>query len=381
MKKEIFKTIAATLLLAIAYFSCVLDKGFCSEVVRIGLMAPLTGKWASEGQDMRQIVSLLVKKVNIHGGINGKPIDLIIEDDAGDPRVAALAAQKLVSSGVIAIIGTYGSAVTEATQNIINESGIVQIATGSTSVRLTQKGLPLFFRTSPHDNDQGKVAADVLMDKGYSSVAIVHDNSSYSKGLAQEVEKLLKAKGIPVVFFDALTPGEQDYTVTLTKLRSTKPDIIFFTGYYPEAGMLLRQKAEMHWNVPMMGGDATNNIDLVRIAGEKASEGYFFISPPTAYNLDNPQAKKFFSEYKEEYHTLPQSVWSVFAGDAFNVIVDALKKAKEPTHQAIASLLKNSKEKYNGLTGQISFDQHGDRVGKLYKLYVVNQKGVFVPEE
>ena len=157
-----------------------------ADTVRIGLMCPLTGKWASEGQDMRQIVTLLADDVNKAGGVNGHKIELIVEDDAGDPRTASLAAQKLASAGVIAVIGTYGSAVTEAAQNIIDESELIQIATGSTSVRLTEKGLGLFFRTCPRDDEQGRVASQVIAGKGYKAVAILHDNSSYAKGLAEE---------------------------------------------------------------------------------------------------------------------------------------------------------------------------------------------------
>ena len=130
--------------------------------IKIGLMCPLTGKWASEGQDMKNIVSLLVDETNAKGGINGSKMELVVEDDAGDPRTAALAAQKLASAGVVAVIGTYGSAVTEATQNILAESELVQIGTGSTSVRLTEKGLPLFFRTCPRDDAQGKAAAAAM---------------------------------------------------------------------------------------------------------------------------------------------------------------------------------------------------------------------------
>ena len=271
------------LMLVAAMLMLAAGPSFAADAIRIGLMCPLTGKWASEGQDMQQIVSLLVSEVNKAGGINGKQIELIVEDDAGDPRTASLAAQKLASAGVMAVIGTYGSAVTEASQNIIDEAEIMQIATGSTSVRLTEKGLPLFFRTCPRDDEQGRVASKVIAAKGFKKVAILHDNSSYAKGLAEEAQKGLKDAGVPVVFYDALTPSERDYTAILTKLKAADPDLIFFTGYYPEAGMLLRQKKEMHWDVPMMGGDAANNTDLVKIAGKDAAKGYFSPArrPPT----------------------------------------------------------------------------------------------------
>ena len=349
-----------------------------ADTVRIGLMCPLTGKWASEGQDMRQIVTLLADDVNKAGGVNGHKIELIVEDDAGDPRTASLAAQKLASAGVIAVIGTYGSAVTEAAQNIIDESELIQIATGSTSVRLTEKGLGLFFRTCPRDDEQGRVASQVIAGKGYKAVAILHDNSSYAKGLAEEALKGLKAASVPVVFYDALTPSERDYTAILTKLKAASPDLIFFTGYFPEAGMLLRQKAEMHWNVPMMGGDAANNTDLVKIAGKAAAKGYFFISPPSAHDFDSPEAKDFFARYQTQYQSLPSSVWSVLAGDAFKVIIAALQAGVKPEPEAIAAYLKKDLKDYPGLTGSLGFNAKGDRIGDLYKVYEVNEDGVFV---
>ena len=135
------------------------NAAMAADTVKIGLMAPLTGSWASEGQDMKQIVELLVEEVNAKGGLLGKQVELMTEDDGGDPKTAALAAQKLSTQGVAAVIGTYGSSVTEASQMIYDENQIIQIANGSTAVRLTEKGLRYFFRTSTRDDEQGRVAA------------------------------------------------------------------------------------------------------------------------------------------------------------------------------------------------------------------------------
>lgn len=347
-----------------------------ADDIKIGLMCPLTGKWASEGQDMKNIVSLLVDETNARGGVDGRAVKLIVEDDAGDPRAAALAAQKLASAGVVAVIGTYGSAVTEATQNILDEAGIVQIGTGSTSVRLTEKGLPLFFRTSPRDDAQGKAAADLIESGKYRKVALLHDNSSYSKGLAEETGKNLDAKNIQVVFFDALTPGERDYTATLTKLKSADPDLIFYTGYYPETGMLLRQKKEMGWSVPMMGGDAANHQDLVKIAGTGAANGYFFVSPPLPQDMDSPEAKNFLSSFKEKYDAIPLSIWAVMAGDAYKALESALAAGNDDPEKIAAWLKKQ--EAIPSLSGPVGFDKKGDRVGDFYRVYTVNDQGQFI---
>ena len=156
-----------------------------------------------------------------------------------------------------------------------------------------------------------------------------------------------------------------------------KPDVIFFTGYYPEAGLLLRQMAEMKWSVPMIGGDAANNLDLVKIAGAAAAKGYRFISPPMPADIDTPAAKSFLSAYKAKYNSQPSSIWSVIAGDAFVVLTEAIKaKGKDPA--AIADHMHKGMKPVDGLTGKISFDDMGDRVGDLYRLYEVNDKGEFI---
>ncbi|MBE6441114.1 MAG: branched-chain amino acid ABC transporter substrate-binding protein [Desulfovibrio sp.] len=344
--------------------------------VRIGLMCPLTGKWASEGQDMKNIVTLLVDAANAKGGVGGNTITLVVEDDAGDPRTAALAAQKLASAGVSAVIGTYGSAVTEASQNILDEAELVQIGTGSTSVRLTEKGLQRFFRTCPRDDAQGAYAGKAIVKGGYKAVALLHDNSSYAKGLAEETRAALDKAGVKVVFFDALTPGERDYTAILTKLKAAAPDLIFFTGYYPETGMLLRQKKEMGWSVPMMGGDASNHQDLVKIAGPEAAAGYFFISPPLPQDMDTPEARAFLEAFKAKYNAVPVSVWAVLAGDAFKAIEGALAAGAAKPDE-MAAWLKGLKD-MPGLSGTLGFDAKGDRVGEFYRVYTVNDKGDFV---
>ena len=349
-----------------------------AKTVRIGLMCPLTGSWASEGQDMKQIVELLAAETNKAGGIDGAQVEIVIEDDGGDPRQAALAATRLTTKEISAVIGTYGSSVTEASQNIYAESGILQVATGSTAIRLSEKKLPLFFRTCPRDDEQGMVAAKALTGLGYAKIAILHDNTSYAKGLADEAKSLLEKGGKTIAFYDALTPGERDYNAILTKLKSAAPDVIFFTGYYPEAGMLLRQKMEMGWNVPMIGGDATNNPDLVKIAGNKAAEGFMFLSPPVPADLDTPEAKKFMEDYKAKYGNAPGSVWAVLAGDAYRVIAEAIAKAKTTEGDKLAAYLKNEMKDFSGLTGKISFNEKGDRVGDLYRVYKVDNAGAFV---
>ena len=351
-----------------------------ADTVKIGLMAPLTGSWASEGQGMKKIVELLAEQQNAKGGVLGKQIEVVTEDDGGDPRTASLAAQRLTTKGVAAVVGTYGSAVTEASQTIYDEAKIPQIANGSTAIRLTEKGFKHFFRTAPRDDEQGRMAAQTIGKLGFKKVAILHDSTSYAKGLADEANALLKKKGTDVVFFDALTPKENDYTAILTKLKGANPDVVLFTGYYPEAGLLLKQKKGMNWNVPLIGGDATNNVDLVKIAG-KAAEGFYFLSPPQPQDLDTADAKAFLADYQKKYNELPPSIWAVLAGDGFRVAVAGIAGAKSTDGGKVADYLHKDLKNFSGLSGPISFDAKGDREGEVYRVYKVDSEGKFVMQK
>ena len=372
MKKIAGWTAALCLLLA--------PGAFAADTVKIGLMGPMTGSWASEGQEMKQVLDLLADQYNQQGGVLGKKIEILTEDDGGDPRTASLAANRLATRNIVAVVGTYGSSITEASQNIYDEAGIVQVANGSTAIRLSEKGLKNFFRTCPRDDEQGKVATSTIQKLGAKKVAILHDNTSYAKGLAEESRANLKAAKVEVVFFDALTPGERDYNAILTKLKAANPDFVFFTGYYPEAGLLLRQKKEMGWNVPFMGGDAVNNPALVKTAGAAAAEGFYFLSPPLPKDLDTPDAKTFVDAFTKKYGNEPKSIYPVLAGDGFRVIVEAIKATESTDAEKISAYLKSALKDYPGLTGTLAFDDKGDRVGEVYRVYKVDDKGQFILE-
>ncbi len=187
-----------------------------------------------------------------------------------------------------------------------------------------------------------------------------------------------KDKNVEIVFFDALTPKEQDYTTILTKMKGANPDFVFFTGYYGEAGLLLKQKKEMGWNVPFMGGDATNNPDLVKVAGKDAAAGFYFISAPLPKDLPSEEAKAFLATFSKKHGNAPGSIYSVLAGDGFRVAMAAIEHAKTTDTGKLADYLHSGLKDYPGLTGKISFNDKGDRVGEVYKVYQVNPEGQFI---
>ncbi|OFX20421.1 MAG: branched chain amino acid ABC transporter substrate-binding protein [Anaeromyxobacter sp. RBG_16_69_14] len=348
--------------------------GSADDAVRIGLIAPLTGSWSSEGQAMRNGVQLLAEEQNARGGLLGKPVEILVEDDGSDPRIASSAAQRLVARGAVAVIGSYASSVTEATQSVFDEASIPQVAVGSTAVRLTEKGLPHFFRICPRDDEQGRVAAATLEAMKAKRVAVLHDNSTYSKGLADQIGTILAEKRKEPVFFDALTPRERNYAPVLRRLMASRPDVVFFTGYYPEAGLLLRQKRRMGWATPFVGGDAVNNPDLVKVAGKSAAAGFLYLSPPVPRDLGAPEARAFVRRYEKRFREPLGSTYGVLAGDAFGVLASAIEATRTTSADAISKALKSGMA-FRGFTGAISFDAKGDRVGDLFRVYRIRKDG------
>ncbi|MDR1039278.1 MAG: branched-chain amino acid ABC transporter substrate-binding protein [Deltaproteobacteria bacterium] len=378
MRNTLYLSLAALAALGLALFTGAGTASAQGDPVKIGLMGPITGQWASEGQDMMNVVEILAEELNAQGGINGRPVEIVVEDDGGSPKTATLAAQRLIAQGVTAVVGTYGSSVTASVQDIYDEAKVVQVATGSTSIPLSEKGLKLFFRTCPRDDEQGRFLAASVKGLGFTRAAVVHDNTSYAKGLADEARAIFRGEGVSEVFYDAITPGDRDYTATLTKIRAADPDVLVFTGYYPEAGLILRQKKEMNWDVPMIGGDATNNVALVEVAGPEAAAGYYFVSPPGPNDIKGDKARKLLEAYKARHDSLPSSVWSILAGDAFGVIAEAVKGSGVSDGESIAGYLHEGLKGYEGLTGPIAFNAKGDRIGDVYSLYQTDSQGHFV---
>jgi branched-chain amino acid transport system substrate-binding protein len=222
------------------------------------------------------------------------------------------------------------------------------------------------------------VGAAAIQKMGAKRIALLHDSSAYAKGLADEINGILKANKQNVVFFDALTPKEQDYSAILTKLKAANPDVVFFTGYYPEAGLLLKQKKQMGWNVPFMGGDAINNPDLVKIAGKEAAAGFQFLSPPVPKDLDTGEAKAYVASYKQKYGEAPGSIYGVLAGDGFLAVTKAIADTNSTDAGKLRNYLVANLKDFSGLTGKLAFNAKGDRVGELYRVYKVDKNGEYI---
>jgi len=326
-------------------------------------------------------VEVAAELINKAGGVLGKQIEIGVIDDASNPKDSALAAQKAVSQKVVAVIGSYGSSVTEPAADIYERNKLVSVGYGCTAVRLTMdKERKYFFRTCGRDDAQGlffgKYAVETM---GAKRIAIMHDNSTFAKGVADEAKKALEpyiaAGKTQIVYFDAITPKEKDFSAVVTKLRETKPDVWYFTGYYPEAGLLIRQARDAGLTCPFVGGNAAINNDFVKIAGLDVAKGAMMTQEPLVTDVTTDIAQQFKSLYMEKYKELPSSPWPVYAADALYAIAGAITKAGKADSAAIADALRTKMAGVQGVTGPLLFTERGDRKDVPYKMYVVDSQG------
>ncbi|GAA3990534.1 branched-chain amino acid ABC transporter substrate-binding protein [Streptomyces plumbiresistens] len=343
--------------------------------IKIGVVAPLSGDSASAGTDIVNAAKLAAKEINKDGGLlGGRKVELVVVDDACDAQTGTAAMQKLMSQKVVAVAGGYCSGAAIAETVITDKRNVPFIADAQTNVQITDRGLKHVFRTIGRDDKQGEFAAKYLVESlKAKNVAVIHDNTAYAKGLAEAARSSLGKLGGKDVFFDAITPGAKDFTSFLTKVKSTDPQAIYFTGYFADAGLVLKQARELGITVPIIGGDATQDATVIKTAGS-ASEGFATTTAPLPSFISS--AAGFVTAYKEAYDT-DAGPFAPYEYDAIKVIADAIGRAKSADSQKITDALHATKD-YAGITGAINFEPNGDRKNAVYVTAVVKDSK-FVP--
>ena len=344
-----------------------------SGSIIIGVPVPLSGEYASAGRDILHGAQLAAKNINASGGVLGKKIQIVSQDDACLASTGSQAAQKLISQGVVAAAGGYCSTAAFPELEAFHRAGIPYVMDASTNPQLTEQGFAQAFRTIGRDDEQGPIAASFITGFLHATrVAVGNDNSTYAKGLADSTVTALQKDGAQVVFNHALTPGQSDYTSFLTRIGQSKPQVFYYTGYYPEFGLLLKEAKQLGLKFTMMGGDANNDPTLIKTAGS-AANGAMMTTAPLAQFLSS--AKGYVSAYQAAYGTAP-GPYSSYEYDAVGVVAQAIKDAHSTTPSAITQALK-SISNYSGITGDFHFNSVGDRQPVNYIVITV-QNGQFV---
>ena len=347
------------------------------ETIKIGLPAPLTGSYAAAGKDIVNGAQLAANDINAKGGVLGKKIELVQEDDKCDADAAAGAAQALVDKGVVAVAGGYCSSAALPELRVFHGAGLAYVMDASTNPALTEKGWGDAFRTIGRDDEQGPFAAKFMKEVLHAkTVAVINDNTTYSKGLADNTVAALKKQGIDVVYNDAVTPGQMDYADVAKNVGDLKPDVVYYTGYYPEAALIAKDVRELKLPVKyLMGGDGTTDPTLIRNAGS-AAKGMICTTAPLPQFLPGAKAHRFISEYKKAYgaDAVP-GPYSIYEYDAVSVTAQAIADAKSTKPADIVAAL-HKISNFKGATGDITFNDKGDRTDAVY-MAVIAEGGTF----
>jgi branched-chain amino acid transport system substrate-binding protein len=363
-------------------FVFVSSSAFAAGVIKIGVQAPITGSFANEGQGIDNAVKMLVAQQNAKGGLLGKKLEVVTCDDEGTAIGGAICARKLVNDGVVAVIGTYSSTPAESAEPIYARAGVLQTS-DATADSLTKHGYWTFFRNSCPNSAEATFTADFLFkDKHFKRIVVLSDYSSYSTDLADATIAALKKIGGNVIYYGKIQAGSQNFTPILTKIKSMNPDVIYFSGYYTDGGLIRAQEVSLGIKAAFVGGDSNDNPEFFKLAG-KASNGVYMINVPRPDILPYPLAKEFLRDYQARYHMMPPSIWTLFNADGLRAIMYAIEKTKTTDTKKLAAFLHNLKD-FPGITGPITFTKDGERAGSrfmAYEIYNNNQYKVVYKED
>ncbi len=334
-------------------------RGAQALTVKIGIVAPLTGPQSHIGKDLENAVRLAAEDANAAKiTIGGQPVqfEVLAEDDQADPKMAPVVAQKIADAGANAVVGHFNSGTTIPASKIYSDAGIPQISPSATNPKYTEQGFKTAFRVVANDNQQGKVVGEYIARELKSkALAIIDDRTAYGQGVADVVERSAKAAGAKVVAREFTTDRSTDFKAILTKIKGTRPDVIFFGGIDTQAGPMLKQMRGLGIDAQYVGADGIQSTELFKLGGD-AVEGTLASFP--GLPLDRmPQGAAFGQKYKAKWGQ-DVVLYAPQGYDAFNVFVEAMKKAGSTDPAKFLPEL--AKIDYKGITGPIRFDEKGD---------------------
>jgi branched-chain amino acid transport system substrate-binding protein len=340
----------------------------CSEAetdqIVIGAAGPMTGAYATFGEQFRHGAEKAIEDINAAGGVLGRPLVLELGDDACDPRQAVSVANDLAASGAVFVAGHYCSGSSIPASDVYAESGIIQISPASTNPDYTDRGLPTTFRVCGRDDAQGPSAAAYIAEHyPDANVAIVDDRSTYGQGLADQFRAALNGLGKTEVLNDTIVTGERDYGALVTKLRQAEVDILYFGGYHTEAGLIIRQMRDQNVDAVLVGGDSLVTNEFWAITGPAGEGTLMTFGPDPRLNPGNTELVEAFraTGYEPEAYTL-------YTYAAVQAWAQAAERAGSTDAAAVATQLKSGTA--DTVLGNIGFTDKGDVDAPGYVFYV-----------
>ena len=343
-------------------------QGSGGDKVRIGVFMSLTGSTANFGISSTNGIKMAADEVNATGGINGKQIEVLVQDDRSDASEAATIVTKFVTQDQVhAILGEVASSRSIAAAPIAQNAKIPMLTPSSTNPEVTKKG-NFIFRSCFIDPVQGAAIAQFAAKTlGAKSAAIMVDRKNdYSTGLEKVINATFTRLGGKIVATQSYQEGDQDFNAQLTSLKGSNPEVIFIPGYYNDVGLIAKQARDKGITVPLLGGDGWDSTQLYAIGGS-ALNGCFFSNHYSPYDTD-PKVQKFVNDYKARYNTLPDAL-AATAYDAAKIMFDAIKRSPSLDGPAIRDALAATKD-FPGVTGTVTFNENRDAVKPIVMIEI-----------
>jgi branched-chain amino acid transport system substrate-binding protein len=348
--------------------------GLAADTIKLGIAGAHSGDLASYGLPSVKAAELVVKDINARGGILGKKVELLIEDDACKPEMATNTATKLVSKKVDIVMGHICSGATKAALGIYNDARIIVMSPSATNPELTQSGqYPNFFRTIASDDAQAKLEVDFAINRlKVKTIAVLHDKGDYGKGLAEYARKFAAAtKNVKVVLYEGITPGAVDYSAIVQKIKQSGAEAVIYGGYHPEAASIVSQMRKKGMKTIFISDDGVKDITFIKVAG-KYAEGVYATGPKDTSK--NPLAIAANEAHKKTYGSEPGAFY-LNAYAATQAILNAIQKAKSTDYTKVSNALHTYA--VDTPLGKIKFDKKGDAIGAGFTMYQV-RNGVYV---
>ncbi len=348
------------------------DKQQTQRELKVAVAGPFTGNAAAFGEMIKRGAELREKEINEAGGINGMKLDLDFGDDAGTEREAKLVATRFATDRrILAVVGHFNSACSLAGKGIYADNGVVELSPGSTNVSVCE-GSDWTFRNLYRDDFQGQFIAKYIKNilTEYQSVGVLFDNDDYGRGLRDAFVAEAEKIELNIVASEAYDRDNTDFKAQLTSIKAKNPDIIFISGLYGQAGLIVKQARESGITAQFFGADGVDSPDFLTIAGPAAEGAY--LTTPFTFGAGGEEAARVAEAFETEFG-VPPDTWAALTYDAMGMIAEAIEK----TYNKDATLAENRKairdhlasldtpeEGYRGITGLTYFDKNGDTVNK-----------------
>ncbi|MFI4971437.1 MAG: branched-chain amino acid ABC transporter substrate-binding protein [Hyphomicrobiales bacterium] len=339
--------------------------GTATAQVKFGMAGPITGPSAATGAQMKNGVEQAAIDINAAGGILGQKITVSYGDDVSDPKQGVSVANKFAADGVKFVIGDYNSGVTIPSSEVYQENGILQITPASTNPTVTERKMWNIFRVCGRDDQQGAVAGAYIVKhfKG-KKIAIVHDKTTYGKGLADETKKAITKGGMKEALYEGVNTGEKDFSALVSKIKSSGADLVYWGGLYTEGGLIVRQMRDQGVKAPLMGGDGITSDEFASVGGPGV-EGTLMTYGPDPRS--KPEAKKVVEEFRAK--KFEPEAYTLYSYAGVQIIKQAAEAAKSLDPKKVAEKM-HSGLHFKTVLGDISYDKKGDITKLDYVMYI-----------